>query len=430
MLRCKLVMQRRTIPAVLTMAALLLAFSACLDNRFIVKETQPSEPLYTSLFPYYVEYCALSEIKKKPHHGVEVVGGGPGGHALLYLSGACRVKDAGYPTLALCDPDALAPGVGVGVSVNAHFRNANWVATEGRDFFFRGLAEQGEPLTDELYWRTQARAREQGILDGIVFHDEVMATKPVGMDDQTFMYEMSVATDYAIALGRDRYCVRVPVERSELGAVVDALNAANEPFRKGEKTFEWDVVRNNCAHVVHNALAPLHLWRHWPTDRFVVISALDFPVPKNELVALVRLTNDKPLARPSALYGDPPTGTGPRRRVGAAPGALVESERVLMPNDVYDTDLTSIFYEFPPFTLRTRFLSFYANERYTDLGANLRWFAKRDRTLLADEKEELPASTPNDRALFRQLYRSYLARQAETVEHWLASLPEKDDGKR
>jgi hypothetical protein len=410
-----------TRPGLSALLSLLLATTGCLDNRFIVKETQPPEKLYASLFPYYVEYCALSEIKKKPNHGVEVVGGGPGGHSLLFLSGACRVKDAGYPTVKLCPTDEVAPGVGVGISVNAHFRNANWVATEGRDFFFRGQAEQGEPLTDELYWRTQARAREQGILDGIIFHDEVMASKPVGMDDQTFMYEMSVATDYAIALGRDRYCVRMPVERAELGVVVDALNAANEPFRKGEKTFEWDVVKNNCAHVVHNALAPLHLWRHWPTDRFVMISALDFPVPKNELVNLVRITNDKPLPRPSALYGDPPSGTAPRRRVGAAPGALVESERVLMPNDVYDTDLTSIFYEFPPFTLRQRFLSFYANERYTDLGANLRWFSKRNRALLA--RPEQASSSSHDRALFQRLYRDYLARQAQTVEQWLAALP-------
>lgn len=407
--------QRPTVGS-FTLCALMLT-SACVDNHFIVKETQPSEALYTSLFPSYVEYCALSEIKKKPNHGVEVLGGGPGGHALLFLSGACRVPDAGYPTVALCPPDKLKPGVGVGISVNAHFRNANWVATEGRDFFFRGAAEQGEALTDELYWRTQARAKEMGILDGIIFHDEVMASKPAGMDEQTFMYEMSVATDYGIALGRDRYCVRVPVSQAELSAVVDSLNAANEPFRKGEKTFEWDVVRNNCAHVIHNVLVPLHVWRHWPTDRFVVISAFDFPVPKNELVSLVRLTNDKRLARPSARYA-----ADSMQRVGAAPGALVESERVLQPNEVYDTDLRSIFYEFPPFTLHQRFVAFFADERYTDLGANLRWFAKRDRELLASTRDETTSSS-QERARFQQLYRDYLTRQANTVEQWLAALP-------
>lgn len=411
-------MARRTPVGFFTIGAVVLA-SACVDNHFIVKETQPSEALYTSLFPTYVEYCALSEIKKKPNHGVEVLGGGPGGHALLFLSGVCRVQGAGYPTVALCPPDQLKPGVGVGISVNAHFRNANWVATEGRDFFFRGLAEQGEALTDELYWRTQARAREMGILDGIVFHDEVMASKPAGMDPQVFMYEMSVATDYGVALGRDRFCVRVPVTQGELGEVVDRLNAANEPFRTGEKTFEWDVVRNNCAHVIHNVLVPLHLWRHWPTDRFVVISAFDFPVPKNELVSLVRLTNDKRLARPSARYAEDST-----QRVGAAPGALVESERVLQPNEVYDTDLSSIFYEFPPFPLHQRFVGFFADERYTDLGANLRWFAKRDRDLLQSTYDEATSSS-EERARFQQLYRDYLTRQANTVEQWLAALPSK-----
>jgi len=138
-------------------------------------------------------------------------------------------------------------------------------------------------------------------------------------------------------------------------------------------------------------------------------------------VNLVRLTNDKRLARPSALYGEPPPGQGPGGRVGAAPGALVESERVLQPNDVYDIDLRSIFYEFPPFPLHHHFVRFFENERYTDLGANLRWFSKRNRDLLASE--EAPITSNDDRALFKRLYRSYLARQADTVDQWLASLP-------
>ena len=48
------------------------------------------EGLYSRLFPYYAELCALSEIKKKPGFGVEIISGGPGGHAVLYLNGACR----------------------------------------------------------------------------------------------------------------------------------------------------------------------------------------------------------------------------------------------------------------------------------------------------------------------------------------------------
>ena len=96
---------------------------------------------------------------------------------------------------------------------------------------------------------------------------------------------------------------------------------------------------------------------------------------------------------------------------------------MLRPNDLYDTDLTSIFYEFPPFRLHQRFLSFFADERYTDLGANLRWFAQRYRGLLESEHEEAQPSSEDERARFKRLYLRYLSRQAQTVEQWLAELP-------
>jgi len=68
---------------------------------------------------------------KKPGFGAEIVPGGPGGHSVLYLNGVCRVKDAGYPVVALCESGDPRPGEGVGLSVNAHYSNANWIATEG-----------------------------------------------------------------------------------------------------------------------------------------------------------------------------------------------------------------------------------------------------------------------------------------------------------
>ncbi len=66
--------------------------------------------------PGYAEFCALSEIDKKPGFGAEIVPGGPGGHSVIYLNGACRVKDAGYPVVALlmttAGPRSRAEGVG------------------------------------------------------------------------------------------------------------------------------------------------------------------------------------------------------------------------------------------------------------------------------------------------------------------------------
>src|SRR5262249_39102106 len=121
------------------------------------------EATYGRLFPYYAELCALSEIKKKPGFGVDIGSGGPGGHSVLYLNGACRDRGAGYPTLTMCDPNAADQGVGL--SVNAHYRNTLWVATQGRDFFFNGGLGPRARLDRLAYARAQAQAKAQGVFD-------------------------------------------------------------------------------------------------------------------------------------------------------------------------------------------------------------------------------------------------------------------------
>jgi hypothetical protein len=270
--------------------AILMWLVGC-TATFDIAAPPNDEPIYAMLYPFYAELCAVSQIRKKPGFGVDT-SGGPGGHAVFYLNGVCRDRDAGYPTLVICAPGTPATEQGVGLSVNAHFQNANWVATEGRDFFFQGDLTPGERLTPAAYSRTLATAEAKGIYDGIVFHDEVFDDMSPGMDRHDFMYEVSVATDYAVAFGRDRYCARVPVTRAQMVKVVDYLNGINAMYRDGKKVFVWNVVQNNCSHLAHNALATAGIWDDWPTDRFIAISAFDFPVPKNEFVNLMWRTND------------------------------------------------------------------------------------------------------------------------------------------
>ena len=62
---------------------------------------QQAEAAYASLFPYFAEYCAVSELRKNQGTSVDIVGGGPGGHSLFYLNGVCQLREAGYPELAL-----------------------------------------------------------------------------------------------------------------------------------------------------------------------------------------------------------------------------------------------------------------------------------------------------------------------------------------
>jgi hypothetical protein len=397
---------------------MVFSLAGCSVWSFSVPATEPDEAVYSSLFPYYVEYCAVSQLKKKPGFGVKVESG-IGGHTIVYLNGVCRVKDAHYPEIALCDD---RPGVaenGVGLSVNEHYKNANWVATEGREFFFHGGLDPSARLTREDYAWTQARAQAMGIYDGVDFHEAVFGDMPSGMSREDYKYEISVATDYAIGFGRDRYCARVPMSREKMGKVVSFLNGLNAPYRRGDKEFKWDVITDNCAHVTHNALAAVDLWEDWPTGRFLLFAAFDFPVPKNEFVNLVLRTNDAPIDDLPALYAD----EAARRSVlrdgsfPTEPGAIVETKTVFRENDIYDTDLWIIFYEDPILRrYQSRFDRIFAQRRYTDLRTNLNYFSavfdkiKNDRRPLAAYAER---SEDGFAAFYNRYYDSVERQSAE-----------------
>jgi hypothetical protein len=376
-------------------------------------------------YPYYAELCALSEIRKKPGFGAEFRSGF-GGHSLLYLSGVCRDQSVGYPTLKLCDPDTPPERCGVGVSVNSHYRNANWVAAEGRDFVFRGLLAPDEPLTRAVYERTQRHAKETGVLDGVEFHEALFRDKPAGMSKRDYMYDISVATDYAARFGRDVYRARVPLDRTRMGSVVDFLNGLNAPYRDGTKQYRWRIVNDNCSHVAHNALAAAGVWRPWPTGQFFAIAAFNFPVPKNELVDLALRTNDLPIENPELLYGD----VVARRlllehnALPAVPGALVQAERAIQDNAVYDTaKLRLIFYDNHFWgKYRGRFARIFGDPRYFDLRANLRHFQARYATAQRNRRAARPGASDADRARFDAAYDRAIARAAAEVERQLVAL--------
>jgi hypothetical protein len=396
-----------------------ILLTGCASTLFNVAQGTLDEHAYASIYPWYAEFCAVSEISKKPGFGAEIVPGGPGGHSVLYLNGVCRVKDAGYPVVALCGTNNPGPGEGVGLSVNEHYRNANWIATEGRDFVMRGDLSPGEPLTRENYLRTQAKAKAMGILDGVVFHSRVFEDQPAGMSRIDFMYDMSIATDYAINFARDRYCARVPLDRAKMAGIVEYLNAVNAPYRSGQQIFEWNVLQNNCSHLAHNALAHSGLWPEWGTDRPLIISALDFPVPKNEFVNLMRRTNDMPIADPAAMYEDQTARAAVLQQgwIATGPGSLAEAERAVRPNDVYDTDLRLIFYDEPIFGhYQKRWDKIWSDPRYTDLHANLDHFATLYSTVLAMKPPLESGTSANDKAraaFYAKYYQTIAAEKAK-----------------
>ena len=357
----------------LVFCALAGGLTGCATLPLPSPEPPHDEAAYTAVDPFYLEFCALSEIQKKPGYGADIRGG-VGGHSTIYLNGVC-LAGAGYPVIAVCPTDPAAHGVGL--SVNGHFSNANWVAIPGRDFFYHGDLRPAQALTRQIYDATKAHAKRLGIYDAIRFHDRVFEDMPPGYTRDAFKYEVSIGTDYAIGYARDRYCARVPVSAARMARIVDYLNGLNRPYREGRAKYEWSVLNDNCIHVAHNALSAIGFWPPWPTRRWFLIAAFDFPVPKNEFVNIMRRANDMPLDHLLSVWDD-----GPARRAVLAgeglptrPGAIATFAPVTRDNQVYNTDLQLIFYDDPVFgPYEGWYRRIAAQSRYTNLAADLRHF--------------------------------------------------------
>jgi hypothetical protein len=416
-------------------AAFLVAavLTACVPSALAPPPTTVSDDQqYAVAYPYYAEICALSELEKKPGFGAEVRSAF-GGHAVLYLNRVCRRQDTPYPVIQMCDEQGAAPSAdGVGLSVNAHYSNADWVAVEGRDFFFKGDLRDGEPVTRDTYRRVLGKAQSKRIYDEVTFHDEVYEGMPAGFTRQSFQYEISAATDFAIKFGRNKYCARIPLDRPQMGRIVDYLNAVNAPYRSGKEVFDWNVLTHNCSHINHNALAAAGLWDSWPMDRSILISMFDFPVPKNEFVNTMRRTNDMAIDDLEAVFDDAPA----RRllledgRLPTAPGAIADLDVIATPSEVYETDSRIIFYDDPiTGTYQRRFNAILTEPRYFRLRDNLGYFAAlyerigRERKPLAWYLAKRKGDSEQDRNAFRMFYAKYydyIGRQTQAVAQKIA----------
>jgi|HubBroStandDraft_1064217.scaffolds.fasta_scaffold43648_2 hypothetical protein len=410
----------------------LLLLAGCGNTVYSLGETKDDPALYATIFPYYIETCAVSAMKKMHGLGFEYQGGA-GGHAVVYLNGVCRDAGSSYPSVHMCRGDEQTADSGVGLSSNGHFSNAAWIATPGRQFFFDGALDKGEGVTRASYDRTQARAKQLGILDGVVFHEDAYDELPPGMSRAEFKYEASVGTDYAISLGRGRFCARLPVNREQMQRVVAHLNAQNAQYRDGKRTFEMTVTNQNCSHFTHNVLAAAGLWDEWPTDRFVLISALSFPVPKNEFVNQMRRSNDLPIDDPVSLYRDAVARQALLRDdwLPDGPGAIADAEPVRAPNDIYETNVNLIFYDRPVLSsLQSYFDNLPTDPRYTDLAGNLHYYADVYSRIGAEWKSpewwlahsHLPSGDDASFVAFYKRYHDYVDRMNAAANHDLLTL--------
>jgi hypothetical protein len=423
--------------------AIAVWLAGCSPERFDRPGNGGDEALYSSLYPYYAEFCALSQIKKKPGFGANIRGE-PGGHSVFYLNGACRDAGTDYPVLRVCDPadagrddGANVSGAqvgGVGVSMNAHFSNAKWVAIPDRAFFFGGGLPHDHGLTRADYVQAKATAKQMGIYRAVSFQPWVFDAKPADVSREDWKYEVSIATDYAIDFGRGRFCARVPVNRAQMTRIIDFVNAQNAPYRAGTQIFKWSVFQDNCIHLAHNALAAAGVWPEWPINQPLLFAIFDFPVPKNDFVNLVRRIDDPPDLDLEAIYHD---ATAVRSmaafgRLPWQPGTVVESHAPRRPNAVYDLDLAMLFYD-EPITGRyqARLDAIFRDPRYFDIEQNLGYFAglyhglDAGRQPLATWLRRDEFRDPDARSRFTDFYDrfyAYLDRQSAVIDAKLARL--------
>lgn len=398
-----------------------VSLTACGAEHFDQTNAEGDAASYDAMYPYYAEFCALSEIEKKPGFGADIRGQ-IGGHSVFYLNGACRDPDSDYPVLQVCAPTGNPRTDGVGISMNSHFSNAKWVAIPGRAFFFSGGLRRDQALTRADYVRVQAEAKRLGLYRDVTFHDDVFEDKPADMSRDDYKYEVSVATDYAISFGRGRYCARVPVNRAQMARMVTFLNAQNAPYRSGDQVFDWKLFQDNCIHLAHNALSAAGIWPVWPTDMPLLFAILDFPVPKNEFVNLVRRTNDPTTLDPLALFQDPDTRRAVLTfgRLPWGPGALTEVAPPQEPNEIYDTDVKLAFYEDPILQLyQHRFDAIFDKPRYFETEQNLQHFAALYRQMGAERQPlaTLLAKASFNSAAERQQFSEFYARLYSYVDH-------------
>ena len=225
-----------------------------------------SPEIYNRLFPRYIQVCTMTQyvavVRDEDGKVTGLNKGGWGGHAMMFINGACHDEDSVYPRLKICGDDGgLAdPDSGVGVSVNQVFRNVNWIGLPGRSFFLHGGLSREKVLDEARFDETVRRAAESGLFDGIGLRADLRSEANAHSPTAERVVRESIGTDFAATFARTLYCSRLPVPKEVLGAIIGKLNQLNEQYALTGEPYHWDVIEDNCSHAVHNAIAASGLW--------------------------------------------------------------------------------------------------------------------------------------------------------------------------
>lgn len=324
---------------------------------------------YASLYPVHVEYCAGTQFQF-----IGGVGGGRGGHGFTYVHGLCKDDSVNYPRVKPCAGNESHRGVGV--SVNSDFLNVNWVAVPTHSLTVDGDIRQGEKITMASVDRVSKEAVGYRIFENVRIKPEL--TKDAQgrqIPFATDAYLRAVAknsqgTDLAIRYARNLDCVRVPIRSESLEKIASYLNGLNALYYNTGKTYAWDGLANNCAHVASGILAAAGIRDAIPAGRKQLASALDPALPRNGLYTLIDIGLMRSAA-PWKVYGrkeDRARIMSEEQWMPTQVGVLVKKYPAYQDNEVFKLAGWIL-----PRNGHIFSASGYAfdKKKYTDIGANL-----------------------------------------------------------
>ena len=263
------------------------------------------------------------------------------------------------------------------------------------------------------------------IFAGVEIHAEALPAGAPAEARHAAAIEHFLGTDFALAFGRTAYCVRFPVPEAALVRLVAYLNGLNDGYAAGSREYRWSGIFDNCAHVLHNALAAAGFWREQSVRAFAAAQFFNLAVPVDQFLDAALLL-DVDVANPAEVYGRPSL----RRLLlsegwlPAAHGALFRVIPVHQRNAMYDTDLT-LFTLTDPLGFKSRRVGELIDDaRYTDVEYNLLSFRRRYGELLAGQGRRQAGEPENDDEYerFRAAYFAWAGRQLEDVQEKLEQL--------
>lgn len=383
------------------------------------------EEAYDELHPYYLEVCAVSSAKMKHWEEYRT----PPGHSVMYIKGACRDESKELPWLKMCDPQkvSLSSEEGAGISVNWKYKNVVWNAYPGKSLFYKGELSEDEELSSKKYREKINSFVDRGLFKNIKFHDWGLEDKPGNLSEQQFMVSENIGLDFAVNWGRTAYCSRVPTPAKVIKKIVESLNKVNAKYFYGKEEYHWNVLKDNCSHLIHNALADAGVLEKQKTNRFILQQLFHLSIPANESLDMIKLSVDESISlkslkknpRQMKLFND-------YTWIPTQEGSLAITYPWHEKNKIFDRDNVMDVYEFflvpiagaylPKFMRKNtrKFMEVFKLKKYTDLVSSYENFSQKYKNAI----KEIDASDQKDKEL-KKKYSLYLKSRLDKINKFL-----------